>query len=117
MNYTILILVNATPQWLSLQRSERDHFVENEIRPIFAKYGDSCKIKLFDSDFTNPSISDFMIVETEDLQAFGFMMGYLRESKTFATPYFELKELIVGVPNNFRGSLDIMDVQQEALQN
>jgi Darcynin, domain of unknown function len=111
MNYTILILVNATPQWLSLQRSERDHFVETELQPIFAKYGHSCNIRLFDSDFTNPGVSDFIIVETEDLKEFGFMMGYLRESKTFAAPYFDIKDLIVGVPNNFRGSLDIADIR------
>jgi len=111
MNYTILLLVNATSSWLSLSRTQRDHFVENELRPILTKYSRSCTISLFDCDFTNPNVSDFMIVETEDLKEFGFMMGYLRESKTFATPYFEIKELIVGVPNNFRGSMDIADIK------
>lgn len=111
MKYTIIILVNATHQWLSLSRTERDLFVEKELNEIFKRYGDTCKIKLFDSDFTNSTVSDFIIVETQNLEQFGYMMGYLRESKTFAMPYFEVKDLIIGVPNNFRGSMDIANVR------
>ena len=110
MRYTIIILVNATHQWLSLSRRERDEFIEGELRPIFKRYSDSCDIRLYDSDFTTAGISNFMIVETEDLSAFGFLMGYLRESKTLASPYFTIKQLVVGVPNNFRGSISIEEV-------
>jgi darcynin-like uncharacterized protein len=111
MNYTIVILFNATSQWLSMSRTERDHFNENELRPILRKYSDTCKISLFDSDFTHSSVSDFIIIETDDLIEYGYMMGYLRESKTLAAPYFEIKELVVGVPNNFRGSIDVKDIK------
>jgi hypothetical protein len=112
MTYTILILVNATPAWLTLSRIERDRFVEHELRPILGKYAHSCTIRLFDCDFTNPDVSDFMIVETAEMKDFGFLMGYLRESGTFAVPYFEIKNLIIGVPNNFRGSIGIADVKK-----
>ncbi|WP_212004494.1 darcynin family protein [Chitinophaga sp. HK235] len=110
MNYTIIILINATPQWLTLPRKERDRFVQNEVNPIFDKFADKCKVKLFDSDFTCAGVSDFVIIETGNLEDFGYLMGYLRESKTFAVPYFEVKNIITGVPNNFRGSLDIADI-------
>ncbi|MFP3597000.1 darcynin family protein [Chryseobacterium sp. SIMBA_029] len=110
MNYAIIILVNATSQWLSLSRTERDTFVDKELNGIFKKFKRTCNVKLFDSDFTNASVSDFMIVETDSLEQFGYLMGYLRESKTFAKPYFEVKDLIIGVPNKFRGSMDIQDV-------
>lgn len=110
MKYTILILVNATSQWLLLPRSARDAFVENELQPILKKFSSSCNIRLFDSDFTHSKISDFLIIETDDLNEYGYLIGYLRESKTFAAPYFEIIDLIIGVNNNFRGSLDIQDV-------
>ncbi|WP_428330584.1 darcynin family protein [Mucilaginibacter sp.] len=110
MEYTILILVNATNQWLSLPRAERDEFVEKELQPILKKYSSSCNVKLYDSDFTHPAVSDFLIIETNDLKEYGYMIGYLRESKTFAVPYFEIKDLIVGVNNNFRGSLSIGNI-------
>ncbi|MBB6129534.1 darcynin family protein [Mucilaginibacter lappiensis] len=110
MKYTILILVNATGQWLTLPRAERDAFVENELRPIFKKFKTNCNIRLYDADFTHAHISDFLIVETDNLEDHAYLMGYLRESKTFAIPYFEVKELVVGVANNFRGSLAIEDI-------
>ncbi|NSL88698.1 darcynin family protein [Chitinophaga solisilvae] len=110
MEYTILVLVNATSLWLSMPRTERDSFVEKEVRPILNHFSDRCNIRLYDADFTNAAISDFLIVETNDLSAFGFMMGYLRESKTFAAPYFTVQQLVVGVANNFRGSMDVKDL-------
>ncbi|MCW3465833.1 darcynin family protein [Chitinophaga nivalis] len=110
MEYTILILVNATSQWLSMPRTERDTFVETEFRPILQHYSNVCKVRLYDADFTHPGVSDFLIIETSDLQAFGYLMGYLRESKTLAAPYFSVKELVIGVPNNFRGSMAVSDI-------
>ena len=110
MEYTILILVNATNQWLLLPRKDRDSFVEKELQPVFEKFSSSCKIRLFDSDFTHSRISDFLIIETDNLKEYGYLIGYLRESKTFAIPYFEIKDLIIGVNNNFRGSLNIQNI-------
>lgn len=107
MQYTILILVKASHPWLSMPRAERDLFVENEIRPILSKYSDSCSIRLFDCDFTNAEVSDFFIIETADLIQYGYLIGYLRESKTLAVPYFEIKNIVIGVPNNFRGSMEV----------
>jgi hypothetical protein len=110
MKYTIVLLANATPQWMSLSREDRDQFVETEIRAILEKFKSSCRVRLFDSDFTHATVSDFMIIETDDLMAFGYLMGYLRESKTFAAPFFTVRELVVGVDNNFRGSINIGEV-------
>lgn len=93
-----------------LSREERDKFVEKEIRPLLAHFGETCSINIYDSDFTHANISDFIIIHTESLEQYGYLIGYLRESKTFAIPYFEIKELVVGVNNNFRGSIAINDI-------
>ncbi len=111
MQYTIVILVKASHKWLSMPRVERDAFVAGEIRPILNKYSDSCSIRLFDCDFTHPDISDFFILETADLVQYDYLIGYLRESATFAVPYFEVKNIVIGVPNNFRGSMNLEDVR------
>nr|MBB6148007.1 hypothetical protein [Mucilaginibacter sp. SP1R1] len=55
-------------------------------------------------------ISDFLIIETHDLKEYGYLIGYLRESKTFAAPYSKLEDIIIGVSNNFRGSLNFQDI-------
>lgn len=111
MNYTILVLVNASHAWLSLKREERDLFVEKELQPVLQKYSDTCEIDIFDCDFTHASVSDFLIIKTTNLSDWGYLMGYLRESKTFAAPYFEVKDIVIGVPNNFRGSMNIDDIR------
>lgn len=112
MNYTILLLVKATPQWLTLPRTQRDQFVQTEVRAVLDKFSDQCSIRLFDCDFTHAQVSDFMIIETGNLEQYGYLTGYLRESKTLAVPYFEIKDIIIGVPNNFRGSMNIDDIVQ-----
>lgn len=110
MQYTILILAKASHQWLSMTRTTRDQFIENELRPLLGHFSTAMTIKLYDCDFTHAAISDFIILETSDLEKFGYLVGYLRESKTFAVPYFEVKDIVIGVPNNFRGSIDIADI-------
>ncbi|SKA47671.1 Darcynin, protein of unknown function [Chitinophaga eiseniae] len=112
MNYTIILLVKATPQWLTLPRPERDLFVQTEVRAVLDKFADQCSIRLFDCDFTHAHVSDFMIIETTNLEQYSYLIGYLRESKTLAVPYFEIKDIIVGVPNNFRGPMNIDDIRQ-----
>ena len=114
MNYTIILLAKATPQWLTKSRSERDQFITTEVRPILDKFSDQCNVRLFDCDFTHAAVSDFMIIETANLEHFGYLIGYLRESHTFAAPYFDVKDIIIGVPNNFRGSMNVSDIVSEA---
>ncbi|MBC9909629.1 darcynin family protein [Chitinophaga varians] len=112
MQYTIILLAKATPQWLTKSRSERDQFVTTEVRPILDKFSDQCSVRLFDCDFTHAAVSDFMIIETSNLEHFGYLVGYLRESHTFAAPYFDVKDIIIGVPNNFRGSMNVDDIRK-----
>ncbi len=112
MHYTIILTAKATAQWLTKSRPERDHFLETEVRPVLDKFADQCSVRLFDCDFTHAQVSDFMIIETDNLEHFGYLIGYLRESKTFAAPYFDVKDIIIGVPNNFRGPMNIDDIRK-----
>ena len=70
--YTILILMNATPEWLSLTRNERSIFFEKEVIPIFGKVGNSVNVKLCDSEYFNAQVSDFMILETTNLDDYKY---------------------------------------------
>jgi hypothetical protein len=102
MKYTILILMRATPAWLSLSRDKRREFFEKEITPIFAKFSDSLKIRLFDSEAFHAKTSDFMIIECENLKEYYYFIEFLRDTKIFSEPYFELNEIITGVENGFQ---------------
>ena len=99
--YTILVLMNATPKWLSLTREERSKFVEKVITPIFVKVGQTVKIRLFDSEYFHGSVSDFMIVSTSSLDDYKLLIEMLRDTKIYGVPYFDIKDIIIGQENLF----------------
>lgn len=99
--YTILVLMNATPQWLSLTRDQRSQFFEKQVMPIFQEVGQSVDVKLFDSEYFHAKVSDFMIITTSHLNQYKLLIELLRDSKIYGVPYFEIVEIIVGQENLF----------------
>lgn len=104
-------MLSATPLFMAKKREERDRIVKLEIAPIISHFAAKVNISMFDCDFTNSDYSDFMIATTESLEDFGYFMGYMRESNVLAAPFFEVKDLVIGVPQNFRGSISVDDVR------
>ncbi|WP_111307643.1 darcynin family protein [Confluentibacter sediminis] len=100
--YTILVLMNATPKWLSLTREQRSEFVEKELTPIFVRVSKTVSVRLFDSEYFHASVSDFMIVTTTNLDDYKLLIELLRDTKVYAAPYFEIKDIIVGQENLFK---------------
>lgn len=99
--YTILVLMNATPQWLSLSREERSKFVEKELTPIFVRVGKTVNVRLFDSEYFHATVSDFMIVSTTSLSDYKLLIELMRDSKVYGVPYFEIRDIIAGQENLF----------------
>lgn len=96
--YTILILMNATVQWLSLSEKERSDFVSETILPVMAEYP-QVSAKFFDSEFFCGHVSDFMIVKTSDITAYQNLIEKLRATKIYCAPYFEIRDIIMGYEN------------------
>lgn len=99
--YTILVLMNATPKWLSHTREERSVFFEKKVIPVFQKVSKTVKVQLFDSEYFHAKISDFMIVTTTSLDDYKLLIELLRDTKIYAEPYFEIRDIIVGQENAF----------------
>jgi hypothetical protein len=99
--YTILVLMNATPKWLSLTRDERSKYVEKELTPISVRVSKTVNVRLFDSEYFHSSVSDFMIVSTTVLEDYKMLIELLRDTKIYGVPYFEIKDIIVGQENLF----------------
>ncbi len=99
--YTILILMNATPKWLSHTREERSAFFEKKVIPVFQKVNKTVKVQLFDSEYFHAKVSDFMIVTAISLDDYKLLIELLRDTKIYAEPYFEIKDVIVGQENAF----------------
>ena len=99
--YTILVLLNATPKWLSLTRDKRSMFVEKELTSIFVRVSKTVSVRMFDSEYFHATVSDFMIVTTTNLDDYILLIELLRDTKVYAAPYFEIKDIIVGQENLF----------------
>lgn len=99
--YTILILMNATPKWLSHTRDERSAFFEKKVIPVFQKVSKTVKVQLFDCEYFHANVSDFMIATASSLDDYKLLIELLRDTKIYAEPYFEIKDIIVGQENAF----------------
>ncbi|UBM59662.1 hypothetical protein LAG90_03235 [Marinilongibacter aquaticus] len=99
--FTVVLLMQASPKWLSLSRENRAEFTANEIKPIFDKLAQTVHVRLFDSEYFNAQYSDFMLIETDNLEHYQELIERLRDTKIYAEPYFEIKEIIVGQENRF----------------
>lgn len=102
MKYTILLLMQATPAWLSLTRKERSVFFEGKLSPIIGKFSQGLTVRLFDAEFFHASVSDYMMIETESLEAYADFIEYLRDTEIYGVPYFEIRDIITGVENRFK---------------
>lgn len=100
--YTVLVLMNATPQWLSLSREQRSRFFEKEVMPAFQQAARTTSLRLFDSEYFHAVVSDFMMIETRNLNDYQELIERLRDSKIYGAPYFEIKDIIVGQENRFQ---------------
>lgn len=99
--YTILLLLNATPKWLSLSRDQRAHFFESKIIPVIAQVSPAVNTRFFDSEYFHSTVSDFIIVTTKDLNTYELLIEKLRDTKLYGEPYFEVKDIIMGRENAF----------------
>lgn len=99
--YTILLLMNATPQWLSLTREQRSDFLEDQLVPIFGKVAKTVNVRMFDSEYFHSKVSDFLIVTTYELHDYKLIVEMLRDTRVYGVPYFQITDIIVGQENMF----------------
>jgi hypothetical protein len=107
-SFTILLLMNATPQWLRLSREERSAYFEKSIAPVFARVSKEVNVRLFDSEYFHAVVSDFMIITTQNLDQYQLLIELLRDSKIYHEPYFEIKDIIVGQENRFEDFNEVL---------
>lgn len=99
--YSIIVMMSTRPEWLALTHEERDAFNNKYVNPIFARYAETVKVRLFDAEAFTASCTDFALFETDDLTQYYFLMESLRDTPLFSKPYFDVDEIIVGLEGGF----------------
>ena len=102
MKYTIVILISTTEKWLRLSRPERNKFTEQVLGPILVKYKESLDVRMFDAESFNARNTDFIVIETTDLNQYYFFWEEIRDSKVYTEPYFIVNEIVVGKEDGFK---------------
>ncbi len=101
-SYTILLMMTATPAWLSLSREERGAFNTNVVEPLLGRYAERVQVRFFDAEAFAARCSDFVIFTALDLKAYYFLIEELRDTAMFAAPYFVVNDVIIGLENGYR---------------
>ncbi len=76
-------------------------FLREKVIPVFQKVSKTVKVQLFDSEYFHANVSDFMIATASSLDDYKLLIELLRDTKIYAEPYFEIKDIIVGQENAF----------------
>ncbi|MEU2712085.1 darcynin family protein [Streptomyces sp. NPDC007205] len=101
MKTTIVLTYTFTPAWLALSREERNAMAATHIQPVFAKYADRVPARFFDAEAFTTAFSDFALLETEDLQAYYFLIEELRDSPLIAQGYLVMNDIFMGIEAGF----------------
>lgn len=102
IEYAIVLSFSFSNEWLGLPRDERRAFEEKNVFPLFAKYADRVKRRSYDTDAFDTRASDFMILETQDLQAYYFLIEELRDSALLARGYCTIEDFKIGINNEYK---------------
>lgn len=105
LTFTVFMLVKSTPAWLKLPPKERFAFLESDIAPILAAHPE-VKLKFYDSEAYNSTITDVMVWETKDLRRYQSVVENLRESDFWDT-YFEVREILPSLQNAYAMHYDV----------
>ena len=105
--YTIIVTMTATPAWLSLSRTERNHFTGTLLQPLFTRWSDRVQVRFFDAEAFTARCSDVAIFTALDLKDYYCLMEQLRDTPFFAQPYFLLNDVIIGLENGYQAFEEI----------
>ncbi|MCC2274144.1 hypothetical protein LKL35_01615 [Streptomyces sp. ET3-23] len=102
MKYGIVLTYTVTPRWLALAREERNAMRSAHLEPVFAAYADRVTARFFDAEAFNGRFSDFVVLETEDLGAYYFLVEALRDTPVISEGYLAFGEIFLGVEDGFQ---------------
>ena len=100
--YTIILLLQAQPNWLKLSRTERNTISGESFLSLLENFKEHMSFEYHDSEAFHATFSDFLLIKAADLQKYYFFIEALRDSALLSESYFELKEVVIGIPDGHK---------------
>ncbi|WP_374575295.1 darcynin family protein [Phenylobacterium sp.] len=98
--FTFFVMLRAAPAWLALSRPARGGYVDEAVRPLFARYP-AVSLRFFDAEAFSGRCSDMAMFQTADLRQYYFLIEALRDEAFFGLPYFEVLDIIPAVEDGY----------------
>ncbi len=98
--YTFFMLLRSTPDWLRLSREDRQRFLGEHVKPVFARYP-AVPMRFYDAEAFSGRCTDIAVFETDDLEAYTFLIDGLRDTAFFSRPYFEVLDIVPAVEDGY----------------
>ncbi len=98
--FTIFMLLEALPSWLSLDRTARGKIAEEALGSGLS--GFKVTHRHYDAEAFSGRCSDISVFETDDLTAYYYVIERLRDSAFFAVPYFRVIDIIPTIAEGYR---------------
>ncbi len=102
MKFAIIVRYEFDPSWLRLSREERTANEEVFQKEIVGPFVDRLSVRHFDAEAFSTAYSDFLLIETEDLQAYYFFIEKLRDSDFIARGWVRLHDITIGIPDGYK---------------
>jgi len=111
MKYSVLLMLSARSEWLVMNKEYRTNMFNQFLFPLLHSYSNQIKFTVYNSEAFHAEISDFIILETVNLESYYHFIKELKATKLFTGEHFKLKDIVLGAENGFR------DFNQQALLN
>ena len=102
MKYMILLMLKATPRWWVMSKDYRFNMFNRFFYPLLASYTDQIDVKVFNAEAFHTQVSDFIVLETIDLDKYYKFLQELKSSRLFTGEYFEMQDIMMGTENGFK---------------
>ena len=100
MKLTVFMLLHALPEWLSLERAERNAIAERALAHAFSD--EAVRLRFFDAESFDAEVSDVAMIEAETPEAHYFAMERLRDTPLLSRPYFRVVRIIPAYEEGYR---------------
>ncbi|MDR3514079.1 MAG: darcynin [Caulobacteraceae bacterium] len=100
MKTTIFMLLNALPQWLSLDRAARRAFHAQSLAPILNAHPQT-RLRYYDAEAFSGRCSDIAVFETENLLDYSDLIEDLRDTAFFGAPYYQVVDIIPAIEEGY----------------
>ncbi len=110
-------MLKAKSAWWVMSKEYRQSMFQQNLFPLLASYSEYIQFQVYNAEAFHAKVSDFVTIETQNLEKYYQFLQKLKATKLFAGEYFELDDIIMGAENGFRDFNESARKEQAILLN